>query len=52
MKANERAALLATLQARFARHMVRHKGIEWAKVQARLEAEPTKLAALAQMEAT
>ncbi len=34
----EREALLGTLKARFERNMGRHKGLEWPKVQARLEA--------------
>jgi hypothetical protein len=32
--------LLSTLKARFEKNMKRHKGIEWAKVQAKLEARP------------
>lgn len=52
MKAAERKALLATLQARFDKHVARHKGIAWADVQARLEAAGAKLDNLAAMEAT
>jgi len=48
----ERGVLLATLQARFEKHPERHKGVAWAKVLARLEADPAKLWSLAQMEAT
>jgi len=44
--------LLATLEARFAANMRRHAGIEWAKVRARLEANPAKLKVLSEMEAT
>jgi hypothetical protein len=33
-------ALLNTLKARFEKNMDRHKGIEWVKIQARLEAAP------------
>lgn len=36
----QREELLKTLKARFEKNMNRHKGIEWAKVQARLEANP------------
>jgi hypothetical protein len=44
--------LLKTLKARFEKHMNRHKGIDWAKVQAKLEAAPEKLWSLNEMEAT
>ena len=44
--------LLKTLKTRFEKNMNRHKGIEWAKVQARLEANPEKLWALDDMEVT
>ena len=44
------AALLATLQQRFEKNMNRHKGLEWLKVQARLEASAEKLRALQEME--
>ena len=36
MNAKDRDALLHTLNARFAKHMHRHKGIAWADVRARL----------------
>lgn len=48
----ERDALLSTYQARFEKNMHRHGGLEWAKVQARLEAHPEKLWSLHQMETT
>ena len=44
--------LLKTLKTRFEKNMNRHKGIEWAKVQARLEANPEKLWTLDDMEVT
>jgi hypothetical protein len=44
--------LLGTLEARFERNMNRHKGIEWAKVQAKLEANDEKLWSLSEMEKT
>jgi hypothetical protein len=44
--------LLATLKARFEKNSSRHSGIQWAKVQSRLEAHPEKLRSLAEMEAT
>jgi hypothetical protein len=48
----QRTELLATLQARFERNMNRHSGLEWAKVQARLEANSEKLWSLNEMERT
>ncbi|MDO9186862.1 MAG: DUF4256 domain-containing protein [Bacteroidia bacterium] len=44
--------LLKTLRGRFEKNMNRHKGIEWAKVQAKLEANPEKLWSLNEMEKT
>ena len=44
--------LLNTLKARFEKNMYRHKGIEWAKVQAKLEANKEKLWSLNEMETT
>jgi hypothetical protein len=44
--------LLGTLKARFERDMNRHKGFEWAKVQAKLEANAEKLWSLNEMERT
>jgi len=44
--------LLGTLKARFEKNPNRHKGLEWAKVQARLEANPEKLWSLNEMEKT
>lgn len=44
--------LLNTLQARFEKNMNRHKGLEWSKVQAKLEANPEKLWSLSEMENT
>jgi len=48
----EREELLATLKARFEKNVGRHKGLEWAKVQARLEANAEKLWSLNEMERT
>ena len=45
-------ALLKTLKNRFENHMNRHKGIEWDKVQARLEANTEKLKSLNAMESS
>ena len=48
----QREELLKTLKARFEKHMNRHKGLEWAKVQAKLEATGEKLWSLHEMERT
>lgn len=43
-------ALLEVLKARFEKNKSRHKGMDWDKVQARLEADPGKLRSLDEME--
>jgi Protein of unknown function (DUF4256) len=48
----QRGELLASLKARFEKNMNRHKGLEWGKVQARLEAVAEKLWSLHEMERT
>jgi hypothetical protein len=48
----QREELLRVLKARFEKNMNRHQGVEWAKVQARLEANAEKLWSLAEMERT
>ena len=48
----QREELLRTLKARFTKHANRHKGLEWDKVEARLESAPEKLWSLHQMEET
>src|ERR1041385_6392689 len=48
----EREELLAILKARFEKNMNRHKGLQWTKVQAKLEANPEKLRSLNEMERT
>jgi hypothetical protein len=52
LPSQRRAELLRVLQSRFDENMNRHKGIEWAKVQAKLEANPEKLWSLGEMERT
>ncbi|HEY4758843.1 MAG TPA: DUF4256 domain-containing protein, partial [Chthoniobacterales bacterium] len=52
LSAKEREELLETLQARFEKNMNRHKGVDWVKVKAKLEANPAKLWSLHIMEAT
>ncbi|MBW7885890.1 MAG: DUF4256 domain-containing protein [Caldilineaceae bacterium] len=48
----QREELLRTLKARFEKNMNRHKGLEWATVQAKLEANPERLWSLIEMERT
>ncbi len=48
----QREELLSVLETRFEKNMKRHKGLEWAKVQAKLEANAEKLWSLNEMERT
>jgi len=48
----QRKELLGTLKARFEKNMNRHKGLAWAEVLAKLEANPEKLWSLSEMERT
>ena len=48
----QREELLRALKARFEKNMNRHKGFEWARVQAKLEANTEKLWSLNEMERT
>src|SRR6266700_6841293 len=48
----QREELLRILKARFEKNMNRHKGLEWARVQANLEASAEKLWSLKEMERT
>ncbi len=43
LSADQKEGLLATLKARFEKNRNRHEGIEWRKVQEKLEAKPEKL---------
>jgi Protein of unknown function (DUF4256) len=52
VKPTSREALLRTLKARFQKNMNRHPDLEWAKVEARLEANTEKLWSLNEMERT
>lgn len=52
MSKGEQKKLLEILQLRFGRNAARHPGIEWAKVQAKLAAQPEKLWSLGEMERT
>ena len=46
----QRIEVLSVLKTRFEKNMSRHEGLEWAKVQTRLEAHPEKLWSLGEME--
>ncbi len=48
----QREEFLGTLKARFEKNLSRHKGLEWTKVQARLEANAEKMWSLHEMEKT
>jgi hypothetical protein len=48
----QRKELLGVLKARFEKNVNRHKGLDWAKVQAKLEANAEKLWSLNEMERT
>ena len=52
LSAEQREEILRALKARFEKNMNRHKGLEWAKVKARLEANAEKLWSLREMERT
>lgn len=52
LSAEAREALLIVLEIRFEKNMNRHHGLEWAKVRAKLEANPQKLGSLNEMEQT
>jgi len=52
LSSGQHEELFNTLKARFEKNMNRHKGIEWAKVQARLEVNTEKLWSLNEMEIT
>jgi hypothetical protein len=52
LSAEQREELLGALKARFEKNMNRHKGLEWARVQAKLEADAEKLWSLNEMERT
>ncbi|HZI60960.1 MAG TPA: DUF4256 domain-containing protein [Pyrinomonadaceae bacterium] len=48
----QRETLFTTLKSRFEKHVNRHKGIDWSKVQAKLEANSETLWSLSEMENT
>jgi hypothetical protein len=52
LSSEQREELLRAVKARFEKNMNRHEGVEWAKVQAKLEANAEKLWSLNEMERT
>jgi hypothetical protein len=52
LSSDQQKELIKTLKARFEKNMSRHKGIEWAKVQSKLEGNADKLWSLSEMERT
>ena len=52
LTANQRDELVAALKSRFEKNMNRHKGLEWAKIEAKLKANSEKLWSLSEMERT
>src|SRR5690242_21408854 len=52
LSSEQRKELLGALKARFEKNMNRHKGLEWAKVGAKLKANTEKLWSLSEMERT
>ena len=52
LSGKEQENLLELLRTRFEKNMNRHNGLEWAKVRAKLEADPKKLWSLSEMERT
>jgi len=52
LKPKQREELLNVLQDRFEKNMNRHEGLEWPKIQAKLEVHPEKLSSLHVMEST
>jgi Protein of unknown function (DUF4256) len=52
LSSKQHEELLTALKARFEENMNRHKGLDWARVQARLDANPDKLWSLQEMERT
>lgn len=52
LSSEQRKELFETLQSRFEKNKNRHKGMEWATIQAKLDAKPEKLWSLNEMEKT
>ena len=52
LSAEHRDKLLKILKTRFEKNMVRHKGLDWSKIQTKIENQPDKLWSLNEMERT
>jgi hypothetical protein len=52
LSSKQREELLSTSKARFEKNMNRHKGLDWTKIQTKLEADNSKLWSLNEMERT
>lgn len=52
LSSKQREELLSTLKTRFEQHKHRHKGMEWAEIQAKIETDAGKLWSLNEMEKT
>jgi len=52
LPAAQQETIISTLKARFEKHKNRHKTVDWAAIQTRLEANPAKLWSLSEMEET
>jgi len=52
LSAGQSESLFKTLKTRFEKNMHRHKGVDWAKVLSKLEANPGKLWSISEMENT
>jgi len=52
LSAEQSKALISTLKSRFEKNMNRHKGLEWGKIQLKLETNNEKLWSLSEMERT
>jgi len=52
LSAEQTKELISTLKSRFDKNMKRHKGIEWIKVQEKIQSNPDKLWSLHEMEIT
>ena len=52
LSSGQRQELLRTLEARFEKNSIRHRGLQWTGIKTRLEANPEKLWSLSEMERT
>lgn len=52
LSAKQSEELISALKARFEKNMPRHKGLQWTRILAKLEASPAKLWSLNEMERT